>query len=102
MAEPEMVEWEMVESERAESARAGSEVSEPDWMRELVFWNNRRGEEQYKREGLQTEGVDGSCSVSRLCGEIAPLCPAGLLFVEPTKRTLPQCSTGRKWKTEGE
>jgi len=31
MAEPEMV-----ESERAES-----EVFERDWMRELVFWNNR-------------------------------------------------------------
>ena len=91
MAEPEMV-----ESERVESERAGSEVSEPDWMRELVFWNNRRAEGHYKREGLQTEGVDGSCSVCRLCREIAPLCPTGLLFVEPTKRTVPEDSTSRK------
>jgi hypothetical protein len=74
----------MVESQRAES-----EVSEPDSMRELASWNNLRAEEHYKREGLQTEGVDGSCSVNRLYGEIA-LCPAGLLFVEPTSGLCPK------------
>ena len=37
---------------------------EPDWMRELAFWNNRRSGGHYKREGPQGQGVYVSCSVS--------------------------------------
>ena len=84
MVEPEVVEPEMV----------GPEVIEPDWMRELAFWNNRREGRRHNREGPRRQDVDGSCSVIRRCNETSPSCPGGLRFVEPTKRTVPQCSTG--------
>jgi hypothetical protein len=96
MVEPEMAAPEMVGQEVVEPEVVEPEVVEPDWMRELVFWNSRRSGGRYKREEPQTEGVDDSCSVCRLCDETSPRCIAGLHFVEPTKRTVPDYSTSRK------
>jgi hypothetical protein len=86
----------MVEPQMAAPEMVGQEVVELDWMRELVFWNNRRSGGRYKREEPQTEGVGDSCSVCRLCDETSPRCIAGLHFVEPTKRIGPKDSTSRQ------